>query len=68
MQLSLFREETSKYKSRKKFYEEINGILPIAEWVKLISPYYYKKEKVAGRNKKEVSLPFYRKQGNSSLV
>ncbi len=56
MQLSLFREETSKYTNRKKFYEEINGILPINEWIELISPHYYKKEKVVGRSKKEIEI------------
>ncbi len=56
MQISIFREETSKFTSRKKFYEEINGILPIKEWIKLISPYYYKKDKATGRNKKELEI------------
>lgn len=52
MQLSFFREERNKYTSRKKFYEEVNGILPITEWVESISSYYYKNEESSGTKQK----------------
>ena len=46
MSLSAFTDELAQVRTKKKeFLEQINRIIPWAEWITLIQPCYYKGER-----------------------
>jgi IS5 family transposase len=55
MQMTFFQSDAGKHTRRQKFFQELESVLPIDSWLRLIAPYYDSKAKT-GRPKKQLEI------------